>query len=267
MVIRRFYADNRYGQMHVRAAQPVQEREATKTALICFHQSPQSGRVFTEVMNDLGGDRKIFAPDTPGFGESDPPPELPTIGDYADAMEDMIDALDVTTFDILGYHTGALIGTEIALRRPDAVRRLVLIGLPVVTAEERDAFLKQPWPIPLQEDGSHVTAEWERSVRWAGPGMTLPLIQRGFVDKLKAGDRAFWGGRAAMVYPFVEKLPKIIQPVMAIGPKDDLWEISPRGAGLIQNGAFERWPDHGFGIFDVAKDQINAKIRSHLDQP
>ena len=172
--------------------------------MVCFHQSPQSGKVYTEILKSLGTDRQVFAPDTPGFGESDPPDEPPGIEDYASAMEDLIDQLGLTRFDILGYHTGALTGTEIAVRRPDQVRRLVLIGLPVLTQDEIDAFFKQPWPIPMTEDGSHITTEWERSVSWAGPGTTLPLIQRGFVDKLKAGELAHWGGRAAMLYPFGE---------------------------------------------------------------
>jgi pimeloyl-ACP methyl ester carboxylesterase len=265
VAIKRFYVDYQHGQLHVRISEPETEADQAHPPLICFHQSPQSGRAFTEVLNALGQDRKVFAPDTPGFGESDPPPELPGIEDYTDAMEELIDQLPLKTFDILGYHTGALTGTELAIRRPKNVRRLVLIGMPVFKQEEIDAFLSQPWPLPLEKDGSHISAEWKRSVHWAGPGMTLPLIQRGFVDKLKAGDKAFWGGRAAMLYPFAEKLPQVKHPVLAMGPKDDLWDISPRSEALIANGSFERWPDHGFGLFDVAKDQIIPKIRSHLD--
>lgn len=264
MTIRRAYADCRFGQLHYRAATP--DSNGNTVPLLCFHQSPQSGRVFTEVLNNLGQTRAVYAPDTPGFGESDPPTTEPSIEDFADAMEEFIDHLGLESFDILGYHTGALTGTEIALRRPKHVRRMVLIGLPVLEQTEIDAFFAQPWPIPMQEDGSHITNEWERSVKWAGPGMTLPMIQRGFVDKLKAGDCAFWGGQAAMRYPFAEKLPKLEQPILGIGPKDDLWDISPRAEALIKNGTFERWPEHGFGLFDVAKMAIVKKIRAHLDQ-
>lgn len=264
MTIRRGYIDCQYGQLHYRSVTPKNGSESTP--LLCFHQSPQSGKIFTEVLNNLGKTRAVFAPDTPGFGESDPPTSEPKIEDFADVMEEFIEHLDLGVFDVLGYHTGALTGTEIALRRPKQVRRLVLIGLPVLNQEEIDAFFDQPWPVPMLEDGSHITGEWARSMKWAGPGMTLPMIQRGFVDKLKAGDRAFWGGQAAMRYPFADKLPKLEQPILGIGPKDDLWEISPRAEALIKNGSFERWPDHGFGLFDVAKEKIIEKIRDHLDQ-
>jgi pimeloyl-ACP methyl ester carboxylesterase len=261
--IKRYYYDCSLGQLHVRKAG---SDSSEKTPLLCFHQSPQSSRAFTEILNTIGDTRHVIAPDTPGFGESDPPKDMPSIEDFANVMEELVDQLDIDEFDILGYHTGALIGSELALRRPQQVRRLVLIGMPVFTQQEIDAFFEIPWPLPMKEDGSHISAEWQRSVKWAGPGMTLPLIQRGFVDKLKAGDRAFWGGRAAMLYPYAEKLPQINQPILALGPKDDLWEISPRSEDLIQNGRFERWPDHGFGLFDVARVEISDKILSHLDE-
>ncbi|MDX2222335.1 MAG: alpha/beta hydrolase [Rhodospirillaceae bacterium] len=263
--IRRSYVDARFGQLHLRSARPTPGTVAHHTPLVCFHQSPQSGRIFTEVLKDLGRDRFVYAPDTPGFGESDPPPSPPDIADYAAAMGDLLDQLGHVPVDLLGYHTGALTATELALTRPHQVRRLVLIGMPLVDQAFIDAFNKTPWPLPFTEDASFVTGEWNRSMHWAGPGMTLPMIMRGFVDKLKAGDKAFWGGRAAMRYGFEKKLPQVTQPILAIGPKDDLWEISPRCEGLMKNGRFERWPDHGFGIFDVAATRINAKIRSHLD--
>jgi pimeloyl-ACP methyl ester carboxylesterase len=260
--IRRSFVDGRFGQIHLRAAGPSQ---ATRPPLLCLHQSPQSGRVFTEVLKDLGGDRRVIAPDTPGFGDSDLPPAMPEVADYAAAMGDVLDALGVEEIDILGYHTGAAIGTEIALARPKAVRRLVLIGIPIFEQAEIDAFDKVPWPMPITEDATYVTAEWDRSVTWRGPGVTLPVMFRGFVDKLKAGETAFWGARAVMRYPMAARLAKLTQPVLAIGPRDDLWDISPRCEGLIRNGRFMRWPDHGFGIFDAAAPAINATIRSHLD--
>ena len=260
--IRRNFVDCRFGQLHVRVAAPA---SSDKPALLCFHQSPQSGRAFTEVLRDLGRDRPVYAPDTPGFGDSDLPQDMPEIADYAGAMGEMIDALKLGPVDILGYHTGALIATELALARPQQVRRMVLIGLPVFAQAEIDAFFKVPWPMPLTEDATYVTTEWNRSSQWRGPGVTLPVMFRGFVDKLKAGETAFWGARAAMRYPFAARLPLVAQPILAIGPRDDLWDISPRAEPLLRNGSFIRWPDHGFGLFDAAREAINARIRGHLD--
>ena len=62
----------------------------------------------------------------------------------------MIDHLSLSTFDIIGCHTGALASTEITLRRPDTVRRIVLIDLPILTQEEIDASWHSPGPSLLR---------------------------------------------------------------------------------------------------------------------
>ena len=262
--VRRTFFDTSVGQIHARIAEPA-TGQTQHPPLLCFHQSPQSSIIFTSVLPLLGADRMVYALDTPGFGDSFPPDEPLGIEGYASVFEEVIDHLGYDTIDVLGYHTGALIGSEVAIRRPHQIRRLVLIGLAVFKPDEIEAFQSQPWPTPMEEDGSHVLAEWKRSVQWAGPGMTLDLIARGFVEKLRPGDKAWWGAKAAFEYPFSEKLPKIEQPILAIGPKDDLWDISTRSEALIKNGAFQRLEQYGFGLFDVAPDEISALIRSHLD--
>jgi pimeloyl-ACP methyl ester carboxylesterase len=230
-----------------------------------LHHSPQSGRVFTALLDQLGRDRHVYAPDTPGFGESDPPPQFPEVADYAAAMGDLLDELGHVPVDLLGYHTGASIAVELALTRPQQIRRLVLIGIPVFTEKEAREFMAQPWPMPLTHDTEYVASEWARSVKWAGAGSSLALIARGFVDKMKAGERGFWGGRAVVRYPMAERLRALIHPVVAIGPRDDLWDVSPRCAPLLANGRFERWPDHGFGVFDLATERVVIALRRHLD--
>ena len=262
--VRRTFFDTQHGQIHARVASP-QAGSALHPPLFCFHQSPQSSIIFTAILPLLGADRIVYALDTPGFGDSFMPDGPLGIEGYADAFEEVIDGLGHAQFDILGYHTGALIGSELAIRRPTQARRLVLIGMAVFTQEEIDGFQSQPWPTPMEEDGSHVLAEWQRSVQWAGPGMTLDHIARGFVEKLRPGNKAWWGAKAAFEYPFSEKLPQVQQPLLAIGPKDDLWEISTRSEELIQNGTFQRLEDYGFGLFDVAPEQTNSLIRGHLD--
>jgi pimeloyl-ACP methyl ester carboxylesterase len=261
-ITRRFFGC-RFGQLHVRVSRP--EEAPGHAPLLCFHHSPQSGRVFAEILKEFGRDRFVYAPDTPGFGDSDPPSHMPEIADYALAMADLLDGLGHVPVDLLGYHTGTSIAVDLALRRPRQVRRLVLIGIPIFTADEAAAFQAQPWPTPLTADTSYVDAEWKRSMQWSGAGSSLELVARGFVDKLKAGERAFWGGRAAMRYDLAGMLPQVTQSVWAAGPRDDLWDISPRCAPLIKNGRFEPWPHCGFGVFDLDTARISAAVRKHLD--
>ena len=55
--------------------------------LLLLHQSPQNSRALIPWIERLSADYAVFAPDTPGFGFSDPLPLLaPEIPDYAAAL-------------------------------------------------------------------------------------------------------------------------------------------------------------------------------------
>lgn len=263
--VKRMYADCRFGQLHVRVARPETDGANRHPPLLCLHQSPKSGRQMIEVAARLGTDRMVYAPDFPGFGESDRPSDPPAIEDYAAAIGDFLDTLECEAVDLYGYHTGAMNAVELAVTRPTLIRRLVLIGVPILTAEEQQAILSAPWPVPVEEDGSHLMTEWQRAVHWAGPGQTLAMIADGFADKLLAGEKAFWGARAAATYDLASKIQQVTQPVLAIGPKDDNWENTPRAEPLLQNGKLVLWPEYGFGVMDVVPDMVCEAIRGHLD--
>jgi pimeloyl-ACP methyl ester carboxylesterase len=264
---RRSFIDCQYGQMHLYTISPTAAGAIRRPPLLCIHQTPKSARQTLGLGRALARDRVVYAPDLPGFGDSDPPAAPPGIEDYADCLGTLLDALELNLLDILGNHTGAMNGVELALRRPGQVRRLVLIGVPLLNEAERDAIRAQPFPVAAEPDGSHLLTEWQRALRWAGPGQTQRMIESGFLDKLKAGRHGHWGAQAALAYPMKDKLARVSQPILAIGPRDDLWAISPRAARLIQHGRFEPWPDYGFGVMDVATAKLAAVIRVHLDPP
>ncbi len=260
----RAYFESRYGQLHVHNAFPAGGGFDEATPLLCFHQSPMSGRVFGPLMRLMGPGRSVYAPDTPGFGGSDAPPELPQILDYAAVMVDFIDSMRLRSVDLLGYHTGSAIAAEVAIARPTVVRRVVLIAIPVLTAEERAAFASSPWPVPIQEDGSHLLKEWQRSLYWRGPGVTLEQLARGFAEKLHNGPQAWWGANAVMQYAAVERLPLITQPVLALRPKDDLWDATARARGLLGHARFVDLPDYGHGLLEVAPQVVVAQVEPFL---
>ncbi len=264
--VRRQYADCRFGQLHYRVAEPVDKQKIVHPPLFCFHQSPSSGHIFGELMKKLATDRIVYAPDTPGFGQSDAPSTQPEIGDYAAAMLDWMNGLGHSTYDLLGYHTGALIATEIAIERPKAVRKVVLVGLAVFTETEQQAFSAQPWPRPTKEDGSHLLQEWQRTLQWRGAGQTMPMMAQNFVYKLMAGEKAWWGARAAIYYPATARFLKMQPAVLAIRPQDDLWEISLRAKPLLTHAQWIDLPQYGFGLFEVAPGEVNKIIREFMDR-
>ena len=263
--LRRMYVDCRYGQMHARSAFSSNGGFDELTTLVCLHQSPMSSRTFRGFLPLVGTDRSVYAPDTPGFGESDPPPEAPSIADYAAAVADFIGHLRLRQVDLLGYHTGAAIAAELAIERPGLVRRVVMVAAPAFNDAERVAFNRLPWPVPVREDGSHLAEEWQRTLRWRGPGVSLEQLAEGFAEKLRNGPQAWWGANAAVNYPAEKRLPLISQPVLLLRPKDDLWEVTPRAKDLLTNAKFVDLPKYGFGIFDVAPEIVAGHVRAFLD--
>jgi pimeloyl-ACP methyl ester carboxylesterase len=128
--LRKMYVDCRFGQLHLHTSFPSSGGFDELTPLLCVASPTQSGRVFRPVLRDLGRDRSVYAPDLPGSGESDAPEHAPVVADHAAAFIDLIDSLRLKQVDVIGYQAGALAAIELALAKPEQVRRLILIGVP-----------------------------------------------------------------------------------------------------------------------------------------
>jgi len=261
--VRRVYRDGLYGQVHVWEARPA---ETSSLPLVCFHLSPKSGRVYEKFIAEMGRDRLCLAPDTPGLGASDPPPQPPEIGDYAACFAHLLDSYGVPQVDLMGYHTGSKIAVELALQRPDRVRRLVLVSSPIYLSDELQQMRALYAPRDLRADGSHLIELWQPAWRWRGPDQTLWDITESLADTLRAGERYWWGHRAAFRYQMEEHLPRLAQPVMVLRPKDDLWEQTNRARALIRVGGMVDLPRWGHGFLDYQTAQAAAIIRPFLDR-
>lgn len=129
--VRRGYFECRYGQLHVHNSIPSGGGFEEGTPLLCLHPIPHSGRIFAPFLAVFGAGRSVFAPDLPGFGNSDPPPAHAGVAEHAAAIGDFLDAMRLRQVDVLGHRFGALVATELAAARPAQVRRLVLVSPPL----------------------------------------------------------------------------------------------------------------------------------------
>ena len=82
---RRAYFDCAFGQLHVRTAFPSTGGFDEQVTLFCLHPSEGSSRSFDRFLPEIADERSVYAPDLPGFGESDAAPSL-TFADAAGAM-------------------------------------------------------------------------------------------------------------------------------------------------------------------------------------
>src|SRR3954469_12839118 len=69
----------------------------------------------------------VLVPDLPGHGRSAGPP-LSTIGELADWAAKLLDATSIGQAAVAGHSMGALIALELAMRAPQHVNKLALLG-------------------------------------------------------------------------------------------------------------------------------------------
>lgn len=265
--VRRAYADSLFGQLHYRIVKPA---NPTQVPLLCFHLSPNSGRLYNILMSEMGRDRIVVAPDTPGFGESDAPVEPPEIADYAATMGDLMDQLGIREFDVMGYHTGSRTCVEIAQQRPDQVRRIVLVSAPIYSEEdlaEQRKTMGTPAADEIKPDGAHLLRKWNGHKRWSDKAAPTIFLHREVVEALRGGETAWWGHRAAFRLQHADNLPKVKQPVMILCPKDDLWTHTQRARQYLQNGIFVELPDYAHGFLDVHTADVANRLCDFLDKP
>ncbi len=264
--IRRHFVDGRYGQVHIRMAEP--KNKTDKLPLICLHQSPKSSREFVKFMSLIGDTRQVIAIDNPGHGESDLPPseDEATIENYAKSAWTVIKRLGFKKIDLLGHHTGAKVATEMAFQKPDKVRKIVMVSALVLTPEEQADFETQFQPIPLDEDGTRFKDMWVKSVHYKGDGVSLEDLAASFAENLRAGEAYEWGHSAAFNYNkyFPERIKTLKHHITVLNPGDMLYDLTPRVAPLLLNGEVINHPEWGFGFMDAFTSDAVAAVNKAL---
>jgi pimeloyl-ACP methyl ester carboxylesterase len=263
--VRRGYFESRYGQLHVHNAIPPGGGFDESTSLICLHATPRSARSLLPLLGIMGMDRSVYAPDLPGFGNSDPPPAQPGIADYAAAVVDFCTSMRFRQVDVMGYQTGALVAAELALALPSVVRRIVLTGVPVPDDAEREKFRRAPWPVAPAADGSHLQAEWERVRGSVHQGTEPAGVAGNLAEQLANGPQAWWGLHAAMQYPAAERLRLIAQPTLLIRSRDARGQDSARVRDLLLRAQTVEQPEiYGSDLFEFAATPLSAVLREFL---
>lgn len=262
--LRKEYVDGPEGQVHVRRAGEPGQGERP---LLCLHLSPGSGRMYEELLVEMAKDRFALAPDTPGFGASDPPSRPPRIATFARSMLAVLDHYGLDEVDVLGYHTGSKTAVELALTAPDRIHRIVLVSAPVYTEDELAAQAASlAVPPAIDRDGAHLVRQFRELLRWSPADTPIELIQREFGEQQRGGHRAHWGYLAAFAYQHADQLPRVEHPVLLLCPEDDLEVPTLRAEPLLRRGRFLRLPGWGHQMMITRTAEVAALIRDHADR-
>jgi 2-succinyl-6-hydroxy-2,4-cyclohexadiene-1-carboxylate synthase len=214
--------------------------------LVLAHGFTQTGRSWGPFGQLVARGREVVRVDLPGHGGSDA--VRAGLRESGALLAEAGAAAAGGPFDLLGYSLGARVALHAALERPEAIRRLVLIG---GTAGIEDATAR--WRRRLRDEG--LADEVERDVeeflvRWVGAPMFAGLPDPGLAERrrncaagLASSLRLAGTGSQE---PLWDALASLGVPVLAIAGADDvrfaraatrLARLAPRGAASLVPGA------------------------------
>ncbi|WP_017671798.1 alpha/beta fold hydrolase [Blastomonas sp. AAP53] len=196
--------------------------------LLMIHQSPRNSGEYAPLMERWAAHFTCIAPDTPGFGQSDPLPGEPEIDDFADALVATMDALGLTPCPAYGFHSGGIILVTALKRHPQRFTGLAIGGYAIWTPQEMALFGQSYLP-PFEPAayGEHLVWLWNRmmeqswffpwfdtrdAARLPGAHADVARVDMAVREMLDAGS-AYRAGYGAVL-----RAPRDIPPPDAVTP-------------------------------------------------
>jgi pimeloyl-ACP methyl ester carboxylesterase len=204
----RGYQKSKNGQVHFITS------GTTGPRIVLLHESPLSNRVFENCIPNLSEWSQVFAPDTPGYGNSDPLTKDSALDEYAKVVGQAIkNWAGNQKVLICGTHTGASLAIEVANQFNDLAVGLFLIGVPVYSEEQRADRIANWCPdIKIEESGQHLQWAWERYVKiW--PSAPLAARNLAVIEMLRVSNRYNWGYLQAFMYDVEKSIRLVNTPI------------------------------------------------------
>lgn len=172
--------------------------------VVLVHGFGVSSSYFVPTAERLAPEFSVYAPDLPGHGRSDTPREPLDIPQLADSLIAWMDAIGLPRASLVGNSMGCQIAVDAAVRYPDRVDRLVLVG-------------------PAGDPAGRSVGEQFRRLLVGG------LYERVSLNRLLVKDYCRMGWRLRPEFCFMlgnrieTKLPLVTVPVMFVrGEKDTI---------------------------------------------
>jgi pimeloyl-ACP methyl ester carboxylesterase len=241
-------------------------RSPNRPDLYCLHPAPFSGLAFSNILPFLAQERRALAPDYPGHGSSYAHRANAQIDEYAKALESVIvEQSRGATVDLLGFHSGCLVAVELALSRPDLVRRLVLIDVPAFDAATRATLLtSRAAPFGITAELSCLQSAWAFAVEQRVESLGLDRGFELFAEQLRHGRNMNAAFHAAFTYDVEDRLSRLATPTVVLATQSPLLETSRRAAGLIPGVKLVERLDIKRAVLDEAAALTAEEVNRYL---
>jgi pimeloyl-ACP methyl ester carboxylesterase len=218
---------------------------------------------------------RVIAFDNRGFGFSDKPAAGYDNAAYAQLLVALMDSLRVADAVLVGHSMGGAIAAEVAIRFPQRVRGLVLIGSAGAGAREPLLLSVARWPVigplVLALRGRGLTERILRST-YADPAKVTaadvdqydaPVAEPGYSRALRAVLRQFQFGA------LTGRFDRIAAPTLVVWGAEDRWvpiQLGRRIASQIPRSAFLSVPHAGHAVQEEAPGEVNRLLIAFLNE-
>jgi len=254
--VRKAYFNSSTGQVHAR----FWNENSKGPKLCCLPPAPHTSLYFETLANHLAV--PIIAFDYPGSGGSTPLPKKPSIEDYAKTLGAVIEF--VGSVNLLGFHTGCLVGLEIAARYPSIIEKFICVDFPLFDAETRASYqagtpdiLPPKIPADLKQSFDQTVTNRREDI---GEIRALEL----WVETLRAGPRHNDPFKAAFAYEAEPALETCNSAITFIASQSPLLEATRKAAELAPQSELKELLDITGNVFETGAPIIAPVIKTVL---
>lgn len=242
--------------------------------VLLLHGWASSGRMWLRSMWALRRDYRLWAPDLPGFGDSDiPSVDWCSVERYSDHIAALCEALNIQPYAVIGHSMGARLAFDLARRYPALVERVVAVS-PALTGRlgfNLDIFLLGPFGRALKRVSRHVWPVATATVMsqyWAPRYLTSEAVQRTTADLRRATWEASIGSLRVMVREdYTPYLAEVQQPTLLMAGERD-FTVPPadshRAARLLPDARLVMLEDIHHQPTDECPDLFLEAVRAFL---
>jgi pimeloyl-ACP methyl ester carboxylesterase len=226
---------------------------------------------------ELSKQRRLLLFDHRGVGETPDPGGPFSVADLADDLVGLLDALGIERADLLGAFMGGMAAQEAALRHPERVERLVLVGSYARPDAKRRLLLEHWRDLARLADFEQSDYLVRERLLWTLHDETLEQT-----DLIEAMVRFFRRDGAPLSadlfarqcdaclgHDTLERLPGLDHPTLVLGGREDLLtppRLQRQIAGQLPNARLVLFSNAGHLVMAEAAQRFNESVLHFLGE-
>jgi pimeloyl-ACP methyl ester carboxylesterase len=261
--------------------------DADAPTLLLLHGFPTSSFMFRDLIPRLADQYRVIAPDLPGFGFTEVPPERKykySFDALAGTVEKFTDALGLTRYAIYVFDYGAPTGLRLAMQHPERVTAIVSQNGNAYEEGLGDAWgpIRKYWAEPTKENREVIRqnilnlegTRWQYTHGVANPDAVAPesytldtaLLERSGNKDIQLDLFLDYASNVRLYPKFQDYFRKSKPPLLAIWGKNDPFFIPPGAEAFRKDipGAQVQFLDTGHFAIETHAVEIAAAMKEFL---